>query len=80
MRCRTGVSLVGSSGPKDWVFPSERGTPLRKDNVWWRCMRPKLAAVGLAWANFQVALAADARDAHAAIEGGPASGGQPTRA
>jgi integrase len=37
-----------------YVFPSERGTALSKDNVWRRYMRPKLAAVGLGWANFQV--------------------------
>jgi hypothetical protein len=30
-----------------WVFPSERVTPLSKDNCWRRDMLPKLAAVGL---------------------------------
>lgn len=37
-----------------WVFPSERMTPLSKDNCWRRCMQPALAKVGLGWANFLV--------------------------
>lgn len=37
-----------------WVFPSERMTPLSKDNCWRRSMEPKLAKVGLGWANFLV--------------------------
>ena len=37
-----------------WVFPSERMTPLSKDNCWRRSMLPKLAKVGLGWANFLV--------------------------
>ena len=37
-----------------WVFPSERMTPLSKDNCWRRCMQPALAEVGLGWANFLV--------------------------
>ncbi|MGP0076170.1 MAG: tyrosine-type recombinase/integrase [Bryobacteraceae bacterium] len=41
-------------GPKSYVFPSERGTALSKDNVWRRNMQPRLAAVGLGWCNFQV--------------------------
>jgi integrase len=40
--------------PRSFVFPSERGTALSKDNVWRRNMQPKLAAVGLGWCNFQV--------------------------
>jgi integrase len=40
---------------ESWVLPSENGTtPLSKDNCWRRNMRPKLAAVGLGWANFLV--------------------------
>jgi integrase len=42
------------TGPEAWVFPSERGTPLSRDNVLNRCIKPKLAIVGLAWVNFQV--------------------------
>lgn len=37
-----------------WVFPSERMTPLSKDNCWRRSMLPKLQAVSLEWCNFQV--------------------------
>lgn len=37
-----------------WVFPSERMTPMSKDNCWNRSIKPKLAKVGLAWANFLV--------------------------
>jgi len=37
-----------------WVFPSERMTPLSKDNIWRRSILPKLQAVGLGWCNFQV--------------------------
>jgi integrase len=37
-----------------WVFPSERMTPLSKDNCWRRYMYPALAKVGLGWANFLV--------------------------
>ena len=37
-----------------WVFPSERMTPLSKDNCWRRSMFPRLEKVGLGWANFQV--------------------------
>jgi len=40
--------------PGAWVFPSERKTPLSKDNCWRRHIAPKLAAVGLEWANFLV--------------------------
>lgn len=41
--------------PEAWVFASENpGKPLWRDNVWYRHMKPKLATVGLEWANFQV--------------------------
>jgi integrase len=40
--------------PDAWVFPSERMTPLSKDNCWRRSMQPKLTNVGLEWANFLV--------------------------
>jgi integrase len=36
------------------VFPSERMTPLSKDNCWRRLMHPPLAKVGLEWANFLI--------------------------
>lgn len=38
----------------EWLFPSENGRPLRRDNIWLRYMRPKLEPVGLSWATFQV--------------------------
>jgi integrase len=37
-----------------WLFPSERRTPLRPDNIWKRHFLPRLKPVGLEWANFQV--------------------------
>jgi len=37
-----------------WVFPSERMTPMSKDNCWNRNLKPKLESVGLGWANFLV--------------------------
>lgn len=37
-----------------WVFPSERMTPLSKDNCWRRSMQPALAKKELGWANFLV--------------------------
>jgi integrase len=40
--------------PEAYLFPSERGTPLSRDNVWNRSMFPRLEKVGLGWATFQV--------------------------
>jgi integrase len=37
-----------------WVFPSERMTPMAKDNCWRRIMHPALEKAGLGWANFLV--------------------------
>jgi integrase len=37
-----------------WLFPSERMTPLSKDNCWRRSMQPRLEKVGLGSANFLV--------------------------
>jgi integrase len=37
-----------------WVFPSERMTPMSKDNWWNRNLKPKLESVGMGWANFLV--------------------------
>jgi integrase len=37
-----------------WVFPSERNTPLSRDNCWRRHIQPRFAAVGLGWVNFLV--------------------------
>ncbi len=38
----------------DWLFPSENGKPISRDNVWRRHMLPKLEPIGLGWATFQV--------------------------
>jgi integrase len=46
--------LAVSPAEDAWVFPSERMTPISKDNCWWRIMRPALERVGIGWANFQV--------------------------
>jgi integrase len=43
-----------NAAPEAWLFPSEKGTPLRRDNVWRRYMLPKLEPIGLEWATFQV--------------------------
>jgi len=40
--------------PDAWVFPSERGTPLSRDNCMRRHIAPRLAAAGLGWVTFQV--------------------------
>ncbi len=42
------------SEPGAFLFPSERGTPLTRENVWRRNMLPRLTTVGLDWASFQV--------------------------
>jgi integrase len=47
--------LCGNPEPDAWVFPSENlRTPIFKDNLWRRCIAPRLAEVGLEWVNFQV--------------------------
>jgi integrase len=46
--------MAVSNADGAWVFPSERMTPLSKDNWWWRTMRPALKKIGLEWATFQV--------------------------
>jgi integrase len=46
------VSPVTRDGA--WVFPSEHMTPMSKDNCWNRSIKPKVAKVGLGWANFLV--------------------------
>jgi hypothetical protein len=39
--------MVAETRDDAWVFPSERMTPLSKDNCWRRSMLPKLAKVVL---------------------------------
>ena len=46
--------MAVETGDDAWVFPSERMTPLSKDNWWRRIMQPALKKVGLEWANFLV--------------------------
>jgi integrase len=48
-------ALRRDSNPDGFVFPSENlNTPLGRDNLWRRCIQPKLKKVGLEWASFQV--------------------------
>jgi integrase len=42
------------SDKEDWLFPSESGNPIGRDNLWRRYMLPKLKLAGLEWATFQV--------------------------
>jgi integrase len=56
-------SVTVESG--SWVFPSERLTPMSKDNCWRRNIQPRLAAAGLEWVNFQVFRRTHASLAHA---------------
>jgi len=43
------------SGTEAWLFPSENlDSPLSKDNVLYRYMRPRLETVGLGWVDYQV--------------------------
>jgi integrase len=59
---REWMELVDAD-PEAWVFASENpATPMWRDNVWYRHMKPRLEAVGLAWATFQVL-----RRAHASL-------------
>jgi integrase len=50
----TWKATARSTASGAFVFPSERMTPLSKDNCWRRDMLPKLVEVGLGWANFLV--------------------------
>ncbi len=47
-------SRLSGTNLDDWVFPSEKGTPLSRDNVWNRNFKPALKEVDLEWATFQV--------------------------
>ena len=46
--------LLLKQDPESYLFPTERDTTLRRDNVWYRDIPPKLKSVGLEWATFQV--------------------------
>jgi integrase len=46
---------VSPDGPEAWLFPSEKlDTPLSRDNVLYRYIRPRLKTIGLEWVDFQV--------------------------
>ena len=48
-------SHLRSSDPDAWVFPSEAlKTPMTRDNLWRRNIRPRIEKLGLEWATFQV--------------------------
>src|SRR5689334_18134008 len=53
-RSKRGVAMRLAAADDAFVFPSERMTPLSRDNWWNRVMRPALEKVGLEWATFQV--------------------------
>lgn len=48
------IDRLTTGSNSEWVFPSENGKPIRRENIWLRYMRPKLEPVGLSWATFQV--------------------------
>ena len=47
-------SLLLKHEPGSYLFPTERETPIWRDNIWNRYMLPKLKKLGLEWATFQV--------------------------
>ena len=52
---REWCSRLGERPSDAFLFPSDNlRTPMRRDNLWYRCMRPKLKPAGLEWATFQV--------------------------
>lgn len=49
------AELSQDRSPDGFVFPSENlATPMSLDNLWRRCMLPKLEKIGLEWATFQI--------------------------
>ena len=48
------VDRLTNGSNSEWVFPSENGMPIRRENIWLRYMRPKLEPAGFRWATFQV--------------------------
>jgi len=49
------LELVGDVSSEAWLFPSETlKSPVRRDNVWRRCMLSKLKKIHMEWATFQV--------------------------
>jgi integrase len=48
------VQTLSKGSDSDWLFPSENGTPIRRENLWPRYILPKLEPADLLWATFQV--------------------------
>jgi len=48
------VQALSTGSDSDWLFPSESGTPIRRENLWPRYILPKLEPADLEWATFQV--------------------------
>jgi hypothetical protein len=54
-------ALHRDPSPDRFVFPSENlETPIGRDNLWRRNIHPRLAKIGLGWADFQVMRRANA--------------------
>lgn len=53
--------MLPKQEPGAYLFPTERNTPLSRDNLWKRHIAPKLKEVGLDWATFQVLRRTNAR-------------------
>jgi integrase len=52
---QTWINQLSERTPESWLFPSEGAqSAMRRDNIWYRFMRPKLVKVELEWAHFQV--------------------------
>ena len=51
---REWLEIAVEPEPDAWVFASEEGTPLWRDNVLRRSIQPKLEPLGLGWVDFQV--------------------------
>ena len=59
---RDWAALAQDPAPDGFPFPSEKlSTPLSLDNLWRRCMMPKLKLAGFDWATFQVLRKTNAR-------------------
>jgi integrase len=49
------VDQAPDQRPEAWLFPAVTlDAPIRRDNIWRRCMLSKLEKIGLEWATFQV--------------------------
>ena len=54
MELATWKKSLLKTGPESFLFPTERDTPFRRENIWSRHLEPRLATIGLEWATFQV--------------------------